>query len=295
MSACVKCSVVCVFKDVTRSKDIKDLFGAPCDFCKQVFCSKCSEISSCEIRALVSQSKVINFYCFHCRSSIRDALVALPVLQSGNLALGEKVEKLNQDLSNLISAKADHTKSYCDALKADLESRSAELSSEIDILNGKITAQGVSTQTVVADPPSMDNGGLMQEIFERQKRMNNVMLYNMELLPDIPEATQVSNILQTVTGKQVQVNDVVKLGRPNRNGRKSIKLVLSNHTDVANILKLRSKFISSKRIYVEADLSPGQREDLQRVKDDLERRRSNGEANLVIKFERGKPFIASKN
>lgn len=56
---CSKCDSVCVFKDVSNSTEIKDLFGGPCDLCKHIFYTNCSGTSASEIRnKLTAQSRV---------------------------------------------------------------------------------------------------------------------------------------------------------------------------------------------------------------------------------------------
>ena len=35
---CTKCNTSCVYVDVTRGKDIKEMFGCPCDACTDFYC-----------------------------------------------------------------------------------------------------------------------------------------------------------------------------------------------------------------------------------------------------------------
>ena len=113
MAACFSCKEECFFKDVSKSREIKDLFGGPCDLCKRTFCKKCSKISSNEIRVLCSPSRMVRFYCPECLETVNKALEDLPGMKrqidelvTDNIEIKEKlngdalmdVEKLREEI-----------------------------------------------------------------------------------------------------------------------------------------------------------------------------------------------------
>ena len=81
MSTCSKCKSECFFIDVSKSKDIKELFGGPCDLCRQVFCRKCTLLSSNKIRVLTAPNKTVSYYCPKCVNTIHTLVKELPKMK----------------------------------------------------------------------------------------------------------------------------------------------------------------------------------------------------------------------
>lgn len=109
---CSKCGTACFFKDVTKSKDIKDLFGCPCDMCRRTLCRNCSGLSSSEIRVLTAQSRIITYYCPECVETIRISVGNLPAVieKINNIEKRLNVlEKPHNDDLNIIPALNDGT------------------------------------------------------------------------------------------------------------------------------------------------------------------------------------------
>lgn len=121
MGTCSKCDISCVYMDVTKDKSIKDLFGGPCDLCRNIFCRECSRLTSSEIRALMTQSRVIVYFCQDCLCKIKQ----LDSIQKDSKDLQQKFGALKQDvcdmkenIQQLQSQVASAPKSYAQALAA---------------------------------------------------------------------------------------------------------------------------------------------------------------------------------
>lgn len=97
MGTCVKCEKSCVYIDVTKDKTIRDLFGGPCDLCRGIFCRDCSKLTSSEIRALLTQSRVIVFFCRDCLGSIKQ----MGNIQKDSDDLKQQFGALKQDVSDM--------------------------------------------------------------------------------------------------------------------------------------------------------------------------------------------------
>lgn len=138
MGTCFKCNKSCVYVDVTKDRNIKDLFGGPCDLCRNIVCRECSKVTSSDIRALMTQSRIILYFCEGCLSSIK---------QIGNMKnpkeIQQKICDLEQDLrdtkqdvqqlrSELKSTVDSVPKSYAQALS----STTTTLKKEIDDIKG---------------------------------------------------------------------------------------------------------------------------------------------------------------
>lgn len=151
----------------------------------------------------------------------------------------------------------------------------------------KLSKDTQSTHTL----PS--NETVFDEIHERQIRSNNLMIYNLqEDADDLPEVQQ---LLHTILPSElVSVVRITRIGKPNVNNRRPVKVSLSSATQVVNLLKNSSK-LKGKRIYIGADLTPKQREIEKSVKQAIRERRSQGEANIYLKYSNGIPKIVSKN
>ena len=64
--SCVVCDKECVLK---RRPIAKELFGAPCDICKQTFCKNCAELTTTEADVMALCRRTLLFYCKKCKCS----------------------------------------------------------------------------------------------------------------------------------------------------------------------------------------------------------------------------------
>lgn len=232
---------------------------AECDGCRLRFHYDCTDLTGSEIRVMELKNKrSLKYFCDACQEGLR----LIPVLQKRLTSLEQHITTFEKNVNT------------------KLEEFLAKVNSD------------PGTRTEPAD--SGVSNDLLQEVFQRQKRMNNIMIFNLDLRTDGPHELQVSSLLTEVAGRQIDVSNVVMIGKPNCNGHKSIKACLTNANDVSLILRNRNKFVEARKAYVEADLSPAQRGHLHDVKEELSRRRANGEVDLTIKYSNGTPSIVSK-
>lgn len=66
---CMECKTQCILR---ARPENEDLFGAPCDLCKMVFCRNCSGIGATEVRAVALTQRVLLFFCPGCRNIVKD-------------------------------------------------------------------------------------------------------------------------------------------------------------------------------------------------------------------------------
>lgn len=209
-------------------------------------------------------------------------------LTNNKVSLNDIMEKLlyiESLYTNLLSKYEDQIK-----INADLRSEIAEI--KLGLSTGNRT-----------NNPAVNHGTagqgqedvILREILQRQARMNNVVIFNLRLEEGIPESVQISSLLSNGLSRQIEVSNVVTVGRANRNGHKPVKVTLSNSSDVLFVLKNRKVLTDSHQIYIEADLSPAQLGRLREVREELRLRRSNGEKNLILRYSDGIPRITTKN
>lgn len=145
----------------------------------------------------------------------------------------------------------------------------------------------------------------VQEIAERANRANNIIMY------DISESTseeanerkehdlsECSRIIMAVSAKVSCVGiKTFRLGaKSNSNDTGSprpLKVILRSKSDALEVLSNRKKL--AKPMSVKADLTPLQREYLHYLRDELNRRISEGENDITIKYIRGQPTIVETN
>lgn len=228
-----------------------------CDGCRQKFHYGCTDLTPSEIRVIELKTKrSLKYFCEACQEGLR----LIPILK-------KRIDVLEQRL---------------ELLEADIKKKSTSVAVDQSL-----------QQTPLNPNPSGEN--IMTEIFERQKRVNNIMIFNFNLPTEGSDTAQVATLLTELCDHPVEVSRVTKLGKPNRNGHKPLKVILSDTQLVHMVLKNRYKVLTSRQIYIEADLTPLQLSELKSKREELRTRRANGEVDLVLRYTKGQPSIISKN
>jgi len=109
----------------------------------------------------------------------------------------------------------------------------------------------------------------------------------------------VSNVIDSIiTGGNIRPSKVIRLGIYDKNNPRPIKALFSTPADVFEILKSKRKLLSLQlpsTIGISTDRTLYQRNYMKKLRDELESRRTNGEIDLIIKYIRGTPTIATKD
>ena len=133
----------------------------------------------------------------------------------------------------------------------------------------------------------------MQEIEDRNNRKLNIMIFK---APDTNNKDDDKKLIQNAfkdTGIDVKSYKFFRIGKYVANQTRPLKLKFKNHEHVILILKNKnniSKKISSSSIVTD-DLTKIQSEYLKKIKNELEKRKENGEDDITIKYIRGRPTI----
>lgn len=136
------------------------------------------------------------------------------------------------------------------------------------------------------------------EIHEREKRSRNVIMFGVgESSSEDPNERQqhdkkeITAILSKVASDiSIERAPVIRLGKPNSNKPRPIKIILKSRESALEILRSQKKLMNSK-IRIKSDLTPMQREYLRSLGEQLEERRKKGERDITIKYVRGVPKI----
>lgn len=274
---CSKCSSICFFMDVTKSRDIKELFGCACDLCKRILCRNCSKLSSSEVRALTAQTKVISYFCQECLKEIRKHIREIPNIQNQVSELGASTQQMKETLHSELE------KLQLDIIQ--IKTTYAEIASKKTTLEKEVIH--VETKTS-ADVPSE---AVLQELQDRQIRSRNILIFG------VPETIS-QNRDDRVRDENAKINSVLKqcvdtfseeiqyyrLGKFDENKVRPIKVVLKSAESAIQLLRNKSKLPRESQSYIKPDLTKQQRENLQKLAAELKNRQEKGEQNLTIRY-----------
>lgn len=290
----------------------KKQYSILCFNCDKWYHIKCVELSVSQVKYFDTELKKADGDRWKCPSCLRETVrssqtsrKSISVPGAGNsiepiprpVTLEDIMVKLNnmEMLYHELLLKHNQQIEVNESLKTD-----------IDNLNLKVNALETTLADLASGGPNIVRGindnstglvdhDIMKEVFERQKRMNNLMIFNFNISDDRSDSVQINELFSEISGRPVSICSSELIGKPNKNGFRAMKVRLSNPADVGVILKNKAKAITSKKVYIEPDMTPKQLEELNTVRNEFKHRRQNGEGNIRIKFVNGIPSIVQKN
>lgn len=184
---------------------------------------------------------------------------------------------LKEQLSKLYVA-AEHTEKKVEVLEADVN-------------NLKNMPPSSSVQTIA----TCDE--IFTEIEERSSRAKNIIIVG---IPESQNDTATSRqeydraeilrLIEPLHNDCPQPTKISRLGKYKAGKTRAVKVYFSSEGTAKNILRNRNK-IDKEHIKIFSDQTPYQRKYLQNLKEELQKRTSNGENGLNIKYIKGIPKI----
>lgn len=157
-----------------------------------------------------------------------------------------------------------------------------ELQNEVNLLK----RNNLGNETMI---PS---DSILTEIEDRQKRANNIMLFN---LPESHDDTvNAKEILKLITNDDITVQKAVRVGKPNKNGFRALKLTVNSSKEAEKVITAKKGVLKGRGVYVSADLTPQQCVNIKKLRQEVDSRKRNGE-NVILKFIKGVPRIIDDN
>jgi hypothetical protein len=104
---------------------------------------------------------------------------------------------------------------------------------------------------------------------------------------------EVMTLLKTVSEDCPEPQNIIRLGKYKPDTKRHTKVCFTTETDAVTILKNR-KNLKNNVIKIFGDQTPQQQAHYKAVKKELERRTSNGETSLNIKYVKGIPKIVQE-
>lgn len=234
---------------------LKDDQFCECDGCRRGIHYACADLTASEIKCVQLKNKrTLKFFCEACLEGIR----LIPVLQKQIDTLQSRFDKFIKDQT--------------------------------------INQSNSNTNTVM--DISINYDSFLSEIEDRKQRAKNIMVYNIPEQSggnDLNKADSDKEVTKEIIATVSEVSKIKKVIRVGKTGEKPrpLKVILDNPQTALLVLRNKSK-ISHPSAKISADLTLNQRNHLKKLRNQLEKRISDGEANLTIKYVRGVPKIVDK-
>lgn len=248
-----------------------------CDCCKNAYhnTKNCFIMTTTEARALqLKNQRLVVYFCDSCMGIFKQAPLLLKRISSLENEIVELKNELKELKDTVSSNNHQELPEEFEKLKSDL---------------GKIQMNSHGSQP--------NNEDIANEVYERQRRSKNIMIFN---LPEVAsnsrdsDSSIVSEIFKDITSDEIQINNVMRIGKKNRNGARALKIVLEDAQDALFLVRNKSKVNKERKIYLAADQTPMQLSKLKSLKEELATRSERGEKNLKLKYINGQPRIVEQ-
>ncbi|CAI6357945.1 unnamed protein product [Macrosiphum euphorbiae] len=187
----------------------------------------------------------------------------------------------------------------------DLTSKLDILSSDNESLKLRVSAiEDNLNKTNISNFSSSNN--LIAEMLDIQSRQKNILLFNLSEPTSLSNDTNVDDLTAITKifeflGLQIEPTSISRLGSRSLTASKPrpIKLTLSDQKEVFSIFSAQNKLKTHQawtNLRFSSDRTKAQRDFMIHLRNELLRRRENGEPELIIKYVKGTPaIINSKN
>lgn len=234
--------------------------------------------------------------CCHCFKEIGDQT---PHIKCDGCSLKVHKHCLNLTKDELAFISKTHSPSiklFCNPCNVTLTAVS-EIKVLVNEMKESFDNRLAKLETLIRENSKVqDREEVIDESVERSIRACNVVLYNVKESSE--DASVVNDLLEVIdVSLVVTPENVLRLGKRNENKPRPIKLRFKN-TDMARLcLRKQSALLGNATfsgVVVRDDKTPRQRQYLNALRDELQRRTDNGETNLTIKYINHVPKITIK-
>ena len=262
---CIDCNQV-----VTDDDD-----GCECDVCELWFHAECQNVTPIVYQAITDEQERLSWYCNYCHRGAKKLIKKI-----------KKIEKKQDDDTKEIKSAVERITKL-----EESNNTTSERITKLEENNNETGGNPVNIDTLVASKVSEE----IEEYRERELRKLNIILHN---VPESKEESveerraddtrMIKEIARKINVLQIEITKIVRLGeKPEAGKNRLMRVTLENTTQKRNMLQNAKKLRDAKdgimdKIYISPDLSKKAREKGKKLRDELNRRRKNGEANLVI-------------
>lgn len=128
-------------------------------------------------------------------------------------------------------------------------------------------------------------------------RSRNAIFFNISVNPNESDDSAVVKGLLSNMDLDISIIGLQRLGNSSSNNR-PLRITFIEDSFVITLIKSKSKLRSIdkfKRVWVNADLSPSQREHIKLLRQEIQQKKESGENNWYIKYIHGTPSLSQKN
>lgn len=212
------------------------------------------------------------------------------------------MQQMHLQLFNSITEQNAVTQGILQEIKNIQDGVISQLQSEIVVLREEVenlkSAKSVGECRDDSGGTQMGEASIFTEVQDRALRSYNIMLYNISenksidlhvrINHDKSKATEVFNKLDVEAG----LFKAIRVGRANSDKVRPLKVILLSSDLVKACLRNKSK-LKETGIGLGPDLTKVQRENLNKLRAEMNNRISAGETNLTIRYRLGAPFIGT--
>nr|CAH7747960.1 unnamed protein product [Callosobruchus chinensis] len=175
-----------------------------------------------------------------------------------------------------------------------LRSAQADMSTNLTAIEHRFTAlqeNSANSASSTAATPAIPDRSSDAEMLERYRRSHNILIKNVVENANSNDNVTVSEVLNIIDpAANGHVISISRLGAPQANRSRPLKISFSNPVTVKNILRRKKSLLSNpsfKHFIIDDDKTPHQMAQLVQLREDLRRRQTAGERDITIKYIRG--------
>ena len=238
----------CTFCHVIFTKKEDEMIE--CGRCDDWVCLECSRLKMEEYVALCFGTRSIHWYCDRCNAH------AVKAVKSDN-EIEQKCKEYFSTLSDEIQQTKVDLQNNITAVENRVTQVDTRLSKEIDELKKKIKEY--------EDNPQNSNGTGIEEIAERNKRLQNIVIFNAKesSSEDIEERKlhdkqYVEKLLNDIKAI-ANIDKINRLGQRVNNKNRPLKIKLNTETEQRNVMSKARALKDLRqydRVYISRDMTP---------------------------------------
>lgn len=185
----------------------------------------------------------------------------------------------------------------------NVKSQLTQLETKLNIDKEKIELLETNMQKLKVSPISTTqnndiytNEKLIREVQERKKRENNIIIMGISESDssnakerNFQDEAEVLKILEQLVTDIPKPRNIFRIGKLNPGKARKIKVCFEKPDTALSVLKSRNKLPNNLKIF--SDQTPTQHKFYALIKDELNKRISEGETDITIKYVNGTPAI----
>ena len=254
-----------------------------CEYCLKWYCCTCQNVPDGMMSALIDY-KSLHWFCSDCEPTILTKLsckrkpseVANPPTNGHEIA-NTIINGITEPLKNMMENLVKPITESLQILKGSLQPAQVVTSRDTNATSEEVrvpVAKDTTTQAI-------------DEYMDRERRKCNIIIHSMPEETPSQDHEKVGSLLESEFDvPKLSISSITWLGKSSGNKPRLMLVALDKEQHKRTIIKKATKLRESRRwntIYVSPDLTIKEREINKALRDELKRRKENGEQNLIIK------------